>query len=787
MSLSDRNRRALVGGTAVLALLLYYTYLLLPENLFQSPYSTVLEDRNGVLMGARIADDGQWRFPMIDSIPKKYRLAATTYEDKRFDTHIGVDGLALGRAIRQNVEAGKVISGGSTLTMQVIKLSRRGKSRTYLEKVIEMVLATRLELRFTKDEIFALYAAHAPFGGNVVGLEAACWRYFGRPPESLSWSEAAMLAVLPNNPSLLRPGKNQERLKAKRDLLLQKLAREGYLDATSLALSIDEPIPQEPLALPQLAPHLLDRCVQEGLSQKRVRSSIDMALQQRVANIVARHYERLRGNQIHNAAVLVADVQTGKSLVYVANTPSGELNQQHVDIIRSARSTGSILKPFLFAALIDEGNLLSKSLMPDIPISINGFSPRNFSHTFDGAVPLDQALIRSLNIPFVHALRNYRYEKFHSYLKKTGFTSLTKPADHYGLSIVLGGAEATLWEVVTGYGAMAHRLNHHAATPYALKDNVSPKFSLSYLADSTALRTTFTSVSSASGIWQTFETLKELYRPGEEMGWKSFNSSKPIAWKTGTSFGFRDGWAVGVTPRYVVGVWTGNADGEGRPGLVGTETAAPILFEIFSLLPGQDWFRQPMDEMEFIATCAQSGQRSSPACVKVDSAWISRAGLASSSCSFHRIIHLTKDNRYRAHGSCASVEELVPRKWFVLPPVQEYYYRQRNLSYKPLPPYRRDCLDPSSVAAMDLVYPRPNTRLFLPRELDGSGGAAVFEVAHRSAQAQIFWHLDGKYVGTTHRTHRLVLAPEAGHHTLSVVDESGQYLTRSFEVLSSPH
>lgn len=788
MKIATTAKKVLAGGVILLfGVVVFYLYFLLPASLFQVPYSTVLEDRDGTLLGASIADDGQWRFPMADSIPGKYRIAATTYEDRRFDSHLGVDLLALGRATRQNIEAGRIISGGSTLTMQVIKLSRRGEPRTYLEKLKEIAMATRLELRHSKDEIFSLYAAHAPFGGNVVGLEAACWRYFGRQPESLSWAEAALLAVLPNNPSLLRPGRNQDRLKDKRDQLLRRLAQAGHLDEIALTLAKEEPIPNEPRPLPRYAPHLLDRTAKEGFAQTRVRSSIDLALQQRTTNIIARHYERLRANQIHNAAAIIMDVRTGETLVYVANTPSGSENQEQVDVIVAPRSTGSILKPFLYAALLDEGSLLAKTLMPDVPTSINGFSPRNFSHAYDGAVPMDQALIRSLNVPFVHALRDYRYEKFYSLLKKTGLTTLSKPADHYGLSIVLGGAEATLWDVSSAYAALAHRLNQHAEVPYAKRSEIPSDFNTTYLSNKGDKVTPFVAVSSPSAVWQTFDALLELHRPGEEMGWKNFTSSKPIAWKTGTSFGFRDGWAVGVTPRYVVGVWTGNADGEGRPGLVGSETAAPILFEIFSLLPGQEWFRQPTDEMQFIGVCSQSGQRSSAACIQVDSTWVQHKGLASPPCQFHKVVHVTANNRFRAHASCSDVSKLVARKWFVLPPVQEFYYRQRNITYKPLPPYRKDCMDPSSLATMDLIYPRPNTRMFLPRELTGASGAAVFEVAHHSARSQVFWHLDGSYIGTTINSHKMVIAPPAGVHTISLIDENGQSLTRTFEVLSSPH
>src|SRR5688572_26234215 len=243
-----RYKKYLAGLTV--ALLVGY-YFCLPDALFDDPYSTVLEDDRGELLAASIASDGQWRFPEMDTVPEKFAKALIAFEDKRFWNHPGVDILSIGRAVEQNLRAGKVLSGGSTIDMQVIRLSRKGAGRTILEKVVESVLATRLELRYSKEEVLALYASHAPFGGNVVGLEAACWRYFGREPEELSWAEAAMLAVLPNSPSLIHPGKNREKLLLKRNRLLSKLKETKVIDQFTYELAIAEPIPDQPHPLPR--------------------------------------------------------------------------------------------------------------------------------------------------------------------------------------------------------------------------------------------------------------------------------------------------------------------------------------------------------------------------------------------------------------------------------------------------------------------------------------------------------------------------------------------------------
>ena len=780
------NRMKAVWVMVFSALIVYWFSL--PEKLFDKPYSTVLEAANGHLLSASIASDGQWRFPENDFVPGRFAQALITFEDKRFNYHFGVDPLSLGRAFVQNLRKGKVISGASTISMQVIRLSRKSKPRNVFEKCVEMILATRLELAYSKNEILALYASHAPFGGNVVGLDAACWRYYGRSAENLSWGEASLLAVLPNAPSLIHPGKNREILRTKRDNLLDKLFSAGKIDSLTCNLSKHEPIPEHPQPLPRLARHLLTRMKKENLQETKLVSTIDYSLQHRVEELLQGHHRRLKSNQIFNGAVLVLDVSTGETLAYAGNVSSEDARRgEEVDIITAPRSTGSILKPFLFAASLDEGLILPKTLLPDIPIMMNGFSPKNFSQEYDGAVHASSSLIRSLNVPSVFLLKEYRYEKFYTLLKNTGFRSLQQPADHYGLSLILGGAEGSLWDITGMYASMARTLNNYFLHPgkmrYEREDFRAPVYYKDQPSPAMATRDE-TSWLSASSIYLTFETLKELYRPMEESGWKFFNTSKKIAWKTGTSFGFRDGWAVGVTANYAVGVWIGNADGEGRSGLTGTSAAAPLMFDVFSLLPASAWFEAPESELNLIATCRKSGQRASAHCEQTDTTLVTRRGLDTPACAYHKTIHISQDRRYQLHSACADVASIDHVKWFVLPPVQEYYYKAKNISYKPLPPFRRDCETISAIPSMDLVYPKPNARILIPRDFDGAPGSSVFELAHRDEKISVFWHLDGVFIGTTKRIHRLALNPPEGGHVLTLVDENGQTLEEHFTVIS---
>ncbi|MEP6682179.1 MAG: transglycosylase domain-containing protein, partial [Parafilimonas sp.] len=424
----------------------------MPGQLFNAPTSYVLEDKDGNLLSASIAEDGQWRFPYNADVPEKFSECITTFEDKRFFYHPGVDPIALSRAVIQNIKTKNVVSGGSTLTMQVIRLSRGAKKRNIFNKIIESILAVRLECTNHKKTILGLYASNTPFGSNVVGLDAASWRYFGRSANELSWGETAALAVLPNAPSLVHPGKNQHELLRKRNSLLDKLVSAKIIDSTTAQLSKLEPLPGQPKSLPQLAPHLLDRFKKDVTAAKAssnknistgIRTTINIQLQQQVNNILYQHHQQLKSNKINNAAAMVVDVESGNILSYVGNIfePQDPSMESHVDVLASKRSPGSTLKPLLYCSLLSEGSMLPQQLVPDIPTQINGYAPENFDLGYDGAVPANRALARSLNIPAVKMLQQFRYQRFYNVLQQCGFKTLNHPADFYGMSLILGGCE----------------------------------------------------------------------------------------------------------------------------------------------------------------------------------------------------------------------------------------------------------------------------------------------------------------------------------------------------------
>ena len=766
MAKKPAKKRICFFAMLVVAMLAAGYCLFLPRTLFDEPFSATVWSRDGRLMSAKVASDGQWRFFPTDSVPEKFRVAITTYEDKRFYRHFGVDPLALGRAVRQNLAAGRITSGASTLTMQTIRLARN-ESRTFREKLIEMIWATRLEFRASKEEILSMYISHAPFGGNVVGLDAAAWRYFGHSADDLSWAESAMLAVLPNAPAMIHLSKGRKTLLDKRNRLLKQLLEKKTIDSSTYELAISEPLPDEPHPLPQIAPYLVSRFYQERNGEYS-RSTINKGIQTQIEDLAERWSNEFRRSDIRNLAILVIDIPSNQVVAYCGNVHFDQKQGgNQVDVIQAPRSTGSILKPFLYYAMLQEGSLLPDMLLPDVPVNINGFTPQNFSMQFEGAVPASEALARSLNIPAVTMLQRYGVPKFHSFLQQIGLKTINRSSSHYGLSLILGGAEATLWDVTNAYAMMGRSLLQ------------LPQRSCSLLLPTSRI-TESTDPFQPGAVWQTFDALKEVNRP-EEIDWKSIPSMQTIAWKTGTSYGFRDAWAVGVTPRYAVGVWVGNATGEGKPGLVGAQTAGPVLFDIFNLLPASSWFTRPTGIFVEAEVCRKSGHLKGRFCDETDTLLVLPAGLRTEACPYHHLVTLSADESQRIYENCANTEPTLQKSWFTLPPVWEWYYKQHHPEYKPLPPFKAGCGE-DTFQPMQFIYPPMNARIKLPKQLDGSKGFLTVELAHSNPNATIFWHLDETYQAQTQDFHKISLQPAAGKHSLTAVDGEGNTISTTFFV-----
>ena len=771
----------------LLILLMFVVLIRLPQPLFDEPYATLVLAADNRLLDVTIAQDHQWRFPPLDSIPLKFKTASLLYEDEYFNYHLGVNPVSLLRALHQNISSGEIISGGSTVSMQTIRMALGNKKRTYLQKLTEILLSLKLELKYSKKTIFEYYANHAPFGSNIVGLNAASWRYFSRPPHKLSWGEAAALAVLPNNPAGIYPGNNQKKLIEKRDKLLDKICAKGHLDKDKLKLYKAETIPSKIKALPNHAPHLLQRAISEGMVGKNIKTTLTYALQKKVTAAVKKHNAKMSLNQINNAAALVLEIKTGEVLAYVGNMATKESDEKYVDIVTANRSPGSLLKPMLYAAALDEGLILPRQLVQDIPIYYNGFIPKNFDRKFRGVIPADKALSSSLNVPFVHLLIDYGYKRFYHLLKKIGYTNLNNPPDHYGLSLILGTADTSLWGLTAIYAGMARAYLSYHERPLNSGYSHLDYRSNNYLKTGAKIikenSLNSSGLLSVEAIEATFKAMQQLKRPEQESGWESFLSVKKIAWKTGTSYGFKDAWAIGLNSDYVVGVWVGNADGEPRSDLVGVRAAAPLLFDLFRMLDGTSIVQDtPMGSPEPV--CLRSGMLAKEACEpKVLQELTYNFVIKAKKCTYHVPLKLNQKETHQVNSNCYDVFDIATKNYFVLTPTQSWYYKNFHPNYEMPPPFLNSCMEKTNTSKIQILYPQKNAVISIPKEQGGKQGEIVFQAAHQNPKEKVYWHLDEAFIGATEQNHQISLNVAAGNHMLTLIDNFGNEIKQSFRIV----
>jgi penicillin-binding protein 1C len=762
--LQNRPLRVLIIGGSLFIL----SVLIWPINRPNYDYSTIVNDSNGSLLSATVAEDSQWRFPKPDTIPMKIITCVRYFEDEYFYWHPGINPISLVRATWQNTRSGKIVSGASTINMQIARMIGQNR-RTILNKLSEIMIALKLELLFSKDDLMIQYLSMAPFGGNVVGLEAASWRYYGRPPHLLSWGESTTLAVLPNNPGSIFPGTRDSLLINKRNRLLQKLNRKGVITSQTLALALLEPLPDAPLPIPNHASHLLTTYSKKN-GGKRLKSTLDPYWHSRVSDLTERHHGIMMDNGVENIAAMVVDLKTGELLAYKGNTNDFKADGQQVDILQSKRSPGSSLKPLLFAASLDRGLINRKTLLSDVPTFFGGFSPKNFNYGYAGVVPANEALSRSLNIPMVHLLNEYTYEQFHQDLKTWGITTLDRSAGHYGLTLILGGCEIMPWDLAQVYFSLYRKVTGQPNIDIHYGPDFKDRPSIDIEPDA---------------IWQTLRTMTTLARPDGEKSWRTFSSSQLIAWKTGTSHGFRDAWALGINGDVLVLVWVGNADGEGRAEMTGIKAAAPLMHSILRLSDNDPkWLDKLKPFMRKEMLCSVSGMLANQHCPKVETEVTTNAQ-KSGLCNYHQSIILDEKGLYRVTSDCYPLSLASVQAAFVLPPIQGHYYAMENSNYHGLPPVHPDCEDRSR--AIGIMYPTSNSKVFIPKEIDGKKGRVVLQATHQVQGAELYWHLNDLYLGQTKDDHQLAVWLPAGNHVLSVMDKEGNKLTRTFEVISDDH
>lgn len=720
----------------------FYVYFSFDKNTllddFKSRYSKILYDKNGEILSVFLNDEEQWHIKSTD-IPKRLKIAVINYEDRKFYSHFGVDFLALMRAFVNNFNSTQR-SGASTISMQTIKLWDK-KDRTYFNKFNEIIQSFALENAFSKDEILKLYLSNAPYGGNLVGYEAAILFYFDKNPKDLTWAQAALLAILPNQPGLINLEKNKTKLLNKRNKLLAKLYERKLINKDIYELSLKEPLPNfKPRK--NIAPHLALRLLNDD--NKEIFSSIDKKIQLKIEKKAKEFSYTLQQKGIQNLAIILADTKTRKVLAYVGSQDFYDMaNLGQINGNTAKRSVGSTLKPFLYALSIDEGIIAPESILLDVPTFFSNFNPQNANKKYYGIISAKEALQRSLNVPFVSLLQDYGYEKFF-YKLKTFLNFEDKNYKRYGLSLILGTKELSLEDLVKLYLGLA---------------NYGELANLSFIRDENL--SGVVRMFSKGSAYLTLEAMKELQRVGLE----NYNKEKIISWKTGTSYGRKDAWAIGATPKYTLGVWVGNFNGEANANLYGVSIAGDLLFEILGLLDEVDLEFAPSDDLMTIKLDSISKYRYDE---NLNTSYIHT--LYPKEANILRTSpFLKKVYEYQGKELDSKDIHFKDAKAFIkldLPAYALHFFQQRNFKF-------------SSKKGVNIIYPKDNLKLILAKDLNGMKGL-VAKVANLNNE-KLFWYLNQKliYEGNEN-TQNLNL--KEGKYQLFIISQSGEQDTVWFEI-----
>ena len=765
-----------LGCVVLVVALLWLADRIWPLPLPQDDLARVVLAEDGTPLW-RFADaNGVWRYPVHTREVSPYYLdALLTYEDRWFYQHPGVNPLALVRATWQNLSGARVVSGGSTLSMQVARLLDP-HSRTLHGKLRQLWRTAQLEWHLSKDEILNLYLNRAPFGGTLQGVAAASWAYLGKSPSQLTHAEAALLAVLPQAPSRLRPDRHPQRAQDARDKVLRRLAEFQVWPQSAVDEALEEPLLLAPRLEPSLAP-LLARRLNRPDSPPLIRTTLDATLQRRLEDLLLGWRARLPEHT--SAAILVVEEESMAVRAYLGSVDINDTKRfGHVDMISALRSPGSTLKPFLYGMALDDGLIHSESLLQDVPRRYGDYRPGNFSMGFTGAVPASTALSSSLNLPAVQLLEAYGPKRFAAQMRIGGMPLALPALAEPNLALILGGAGSRLEDLVSGYSALAR--DGKSATLRLQPDD--------------ALRER--PLLSPGAAWIVRRILSGQARPDRDP--RAELVQRPVlAWKTGTSYGFRDAWAIGVGPRYLIGVWIGRPDGTPVPGQFGLASAAPLMLQVHDVLTNRDSQRgisapvKPVPaNIGVAAICWPLGQpmsRSDPNCRRQRFAWtldnttpptLQALDQPLSVGLMESIWVNTKGLRVDAHCPGATSKSIA--LWPA--PLEPWLPRVERREAR-IPPADPDCPPPALAASspLSIVGVREGDQLRLPA---ASQQALRLNISALGGSGRRWWFLNGAPLGDSANQDSINASFERlGRYQLSVLDEAGQTARLEFSVV----
>ena len=770
-SFLDRRTARIAGvgvGLVLASFLALDLWLMpLPPERLHRPASTFVFSREGRLLTAYTSHDSFWRYPMkVDDISPRLVESVIATEDRFFDYHPGVNLASLAQAAVDNFRAGKVVRGGSTITMQIARMMEP-KERTVANKLREIFRAVQLELRYSKSELLEFYLNLVPYGGNIEGVGAAAHFYFGKAPSELTWSEAALLTAIPASPERYRPDRHRPAALARREKVLRGLRESGVITDREYRSATVEELPSGRQPVPRIAPHLARMLREARRDSPEVHSTIRYETQLLCERLARDYGRQLAGRDIHNLALVVLDNRSGQVLALVGSPDFDDvLHGGQVNGAIAPRSPGSALKPFVYALAFESGTLSPEQKVADIPVNYGGYAPENYDEVYHGLVSVREALVRSFNVPAVNAAAEVGLAEVHGFLRRGGLTTLEREYYEYGLPLVLGSGEVRLVELANLYATLA-RGGLYRSLRYTLNGDTTGTARL--LSDGAS--------------YLAADILLGLHRPDLPGSWESAAGRFPVAWKTGTSYGRRDAWAIGFTPQYTVGVWAGNFSGSGSVDLVGAGIAAPVMFDILGQLvkPGAHrWFERPGD-VEERAVCVVSGRPAGRFCTETRPELFLLGKSPSATCTVHRPILVDRTTGLRLRANCTAGIEVERRGIETWPPRIASWLVDAGLR-KPLPEYAPECRETRESDQPLIVTPREGAVYRLVDQLPSEYQKIRLQASLPNGDGAVHWFLDGELLAVARAGEITFYRPDRGRHDLLCVAESGQSASVSFDV-----
>ncbi|MFL6247604.1 MAG: penicillin-binding protein 1C, partial [Thermoanaerobaculia bacterium] len=759
-------------GTPALLLVLAIPFLLdflfpFPHEKLHRPSATIVYDRDGHPLRVFLPSDDKYRFPItLDEVPPELIRALIASEDRHFFHHPGIDPVAMLRATWSNVRARRVVSGASTIPMQIARMTAP-RRRSLGAKAIEALRAMQLTAHYSKRELLEIYIDLAPYGSNIEGVGAASFFYFQKEPRRLSLGEIALLTTLPRSPNRYDPFRDPHAARDARDHVLAQLHERGAFTAREIGEARRQQLPGSRRRVPFTAPHWCELVRRESPASPRLQTTLDARLQRIAEQRVIARAAELRSRNIENAAVVVIDNATRevRALVGSADFFDRRYDGQNNGAV-ARRSPGSALKPFLFAKAIDDGRLIPETYLLDIPTDYSGYVAENYDGTYRGRVTARDALIQSLNAPAVRLVSEIGVDSFLTTLRHGGLRTLGRPSIDYGLPLILGAGEVRLLDLTNLYATLAEGGVHRPVRLFR-NDVPAARGERLFSAEATALIT---------------DVLCDLRRPDMPQGWELTADTPRIAWKTGTSYGHRDAWSIGFSSRYTIGVWIGNFDGHGVKGLSGSQDAAPLLFDLFRAIDSTSVKRSTPPRIETIEVCALSHQLPAPHCT--DRISVQRIANVSrlTSCTIHRLLIVDAKTGERLSGDCVASRPSVARVFAIDPPELVSYRRTNGEQVAMLPPLSAACQDVDAEQRPRIVSPDPSTPYRIRRDAPLRYQEIRLAAESGSDVSSLYWYQDGVLVATQHPERPVFVAPAIGVHRIAVVDDLGRAHSVTYEV-----